>query len=108
MRLPFSHIRSRARNLSLRSKGVIVVAGPVVATLVSTFLFFFTAKKVDEAADTVKHTISVQENAATLLGFLTDTETGMRGYLLTKNPKFLDVRNRAIEALPQAVTKLGA
>lgn len=40
MRLPFSHIRSRAQNLSLRSKGVIVVAGPVVATLVSTFLFF--------------------------------------------------------------------
>ncbi|MDQ3547001.1 MAG: CHASE3 domain-containing protein [Verrucomicrobiota bacterium] len=87
---------------------MIVVAGPVVATLVSTFLFFFTAKKVDEAANWVKHTVKVQENAATLLGLLTDTETGMRGYLLTKDPKFLDVRDQAIKALPQAVTELGA
>ncbi len=97
-----------ARNLSLRSKGVIVVAGPVLATLISTFLFFLTAQKVDEAAESVKHTIKVQENAATLLGILTDSETGMRGYLLTRNPKFLEVHSRAIKNLPGAMSGLNA
>ncbi len=106
MQSPLSLLKRRWRDLSLRGKGVIVIAGPILATAISVGLFLISAQKVNEAAEWVRHTIEVKENGATLLGLLSDSETGMRGYLLTRNPTFLEVHAQAVERLPKSIAQL--
>ncbi len=88
------HIQNWWYDLSLRAKGTIVLAGPVAATFLAATLFFLTKEKSDEAAERVKHTVEVQQKAGEMLGFLTESETGMRGYFLTHDRTFLETKTR--------------
>ena len=106
MQTPFSLLKERWSNLSLRGKGVIVVSGPALATIISAFLFFVTKEKADEAATLVKHTILVQQHAEGVLALLTDSEAGMRGYFLTRDPVTLDTHDDAVARLPGAIARL--
>ena len=87
-------------NLSLRAKGLVVIAIPLTALLVENVLFSI-QKRTDDAADiAITRTLEVKEQARTLLTLLVDSETGMRGFLLTADKAFLEPRTRAVQELP--------
>ncbi len=106
MQTLFSLFKERWQNLSLRGKGVVVLAGPALATIISAVLFFVTKEKADQAASLVMHTMLVQQQAEEVISLLTDSETGMRGYLLTRDPAILGAHDEAVAKLPGAIARL--
>jgi CHASE3 domain sensor protein len=86
-------------DLSLRAKGVVVLAAPITAMILSTVLFFVAKEKNDSAKQWVSHSLEVKERAQELLTLLVDSETGMRGYLLTADPDFLVPHESACRTL---------
>lgn len=91
---------------SLRAKGFIVLSAPLVAMVISTALFFIAKAKNDAAKQLVSHSLQVKEQAQKVLTLLVDSETGMRGYLLTGDPEFLKPHEDAIAHLPAASEQL--
>jgi signal transduction histidine kinase/DNA-binding NarL/FixJ family response regulator len=87
-------------DLSLRGKGFIVLAAPIMAMVLSTLLFFIAKEKNDSAKRSVSHSLEVKEQARALLTLLVDSETGMRGYLLTSDPEFLKPHDSALVRFP--------
>ena len=108
MAFSLSWLQQKWRDSSLRAKGVVVVAGPVLATIFSAALFFYITLQSDDASRWVTHTVQVEHDTDTLLGLVTDSETGMRGYLLTGNPVFLQAHDEAVEQLPRATERVRA
>ncbi len=106
MSSPLSLLQKRWSDLPLRAKGAVVIAGPVLATIISSILFFITQQQASAAAERVKHTIMVQQQVATVLSLLIDSETGLRGYLLTGDRTFFETHDRAVAELPGAVGRL--
>ncbi len=102
----FALVHASWRNLSIRVKSLIVLAGPIVAMLLVTALFFGAQHKNAEAGRWVSHTFQVKQQAQLLLTLLVDSETGMRGYLLTSDPSFLAPQDRAAGQLPHAIADL--
>lgn len=93
-------------NRSLRLKGWIVIAAPLIAMVGATALFAV-SKGMGQRADLqVRQALDVQARAQALLTLLVDSETGLRGYLLTRNPAFLEPKQRATELLPLALDSL--
>ncbi len=93
-------------DLSLRAKGFIVLLAPVVAMVISSALFFIAKAKNDDAKQLVSHSLEVKEQAQEVLTLLVDSETGMRGYLLTGDDQFLKPHHSAVAQLPQASEQL--
>lgn len=56
----------------------------------------------------VVHTIVVQGQLNEILGLVIDAETGVRGYLLTTKPGFLESFDRAVAQLPDRLAAVGA
>ena len=96
----------RWRDLSIRRKGLIVLSAPVLATIVSTVLFFLAKATGDDAKYWVRHTFEVKERAQHILTLLSETETSLRGYVLTEDRSFLTAHDRAVESLPVELAHL--
>jgi len=96
----------RWRHYSIRAKGLIVLSAPLGATILSTVLFFVAKAKNDEAKDWVWHTFEVKALAQNVLTHAIDSESGIRGYLLTKDAGLLETHERAVAALPQAISRV--
>ena len=93
-------------NRSLRLKGWIVIAAPVVAMVGATALFGV-SKGISERAEVqVRQALDVETRARGLLTLVVDSETGLRGYLLTRNRSFLEPKERAATLLPSALDAL--
>lgn len=105
--LVFGPIVTLWRNLSLRVKSLVVLAGPIAAMIVATTLFFGAQQKNAVASKWVNHTFQVKQHAQLLLTLLVDSETGTRGYLLTSDRNFLRPYDRAVEQLPRVIDGLG-
>src|SRR5262245_50059150 len=71
-----------------------------VLLLISYFLIFYVQQKLVREASWVTHSYSVVNNAETLRGLLTEAETGVRGYVITKDPRFLKPYHGAIRRIP--------
>ncbi len=93
-------------NLSLRTKGVLVVAIPVCALLVAMLVFYRFDQHLRQAEGAVEHTSEVRSNIRKMLLEMVDAETGVRGYLLTHDPAFLEPYNSALSELPQILQHL--
>jgi signal transduction histidine kinase len=57
--------------------------------LISYFLIFFIIKKLANEAGRVSHSYDVINNLESIKGEITDAETGVRGYAITKDVRFL-------------------
>ncbi|MFN2476819.1 MAG: ATP-binding protein, partial [Chthoniobacterales bacterium] len=93
-------------NLSLRLKGWIVIAAPVLAMLGATALFAVGIRMGNRAELHVRQTLAAQAQAQAVLTLVVDSETGFRGYLLTRRDEFLEPKNRATALLPGAINAL--
>jgi signal transduction histidine kinase len=61
--------------------------------LISYFLIFFIIRKVATEAKRVSHSYAVINNLESIKAEITDAETGIRGYVITKDVRFLQPYN---------------
>ena len=57
--------------------------------LISYFLIFFIIKKLEKDAISVSHSYSIINNLESIKAEITDAETGVRGYVITRDGRFL-------------------
>ncbi|MHB8398856.1 MAG: CHASE3 domain-containing protein, partial [Candidatus Limnocylindrales bacterium] len=76
-------------NRSLRTKTLVVVGIPVLALLVTATTFLIVQANEAAAADLVAHTVAVEAQIERVTALLVDSETGVRGYLLTADRSWL-------------------
>lgn len=68
--------------------------------LVSYFLIFYTMRKSIQETDSVNHTYGVINKLESLKTEVTEAETGIRGFVITKDRRFLEPYNKALVNLP--------
>ncbi|HXS97270.1 MAG TPA: CHASE3 domain-containing protein [Candidatus Limnocylindrales bacterium] len=93
--------------LSLRAKGILVVAIPVAALLVLMTAFYQLEKQSQQAQALVEHTFQVRSEIRQLMMDTGTSEAGVRGYLLSRNPSFLASYDAAVQQIPARVTAIG-
>src|SRR5579883_276850 len=96
----------RITDLSLGTKGVLVVALPVLALLLAMVVFYQFERQLQQAQAGVERTFEVRSTLRRVLMAMVNAETGIRGYLLTRNDSFLQPYQNAKQELPELLTSL--
>ncbi len=68
--------------------------------LISYFLIFFIIQKLLEQTKIVAHTYTVINNLEELKSSVVDAETGFRGYVISKDVRFLKPYNNSLKTIP--------
>jgi signal transduction histidine kinase len=90
-----------------RRRRILALAPAVVAVAIG-IVTFITIERVRDGRSLVRHTLTVLEQGASLMGHLSDVETGERGYLLTNDETYLAPYRDGIAAIAQDTAKLRA
>ncbi|MFP2910652.1 sensor histidine kinase [Pyxidicoccus sp. 3LFB2] len=93
----------RFRQLLLRS-----VALPAALMALLAVLLFWEVRQLLHADATADRSDQVLAQAVRVRQLLVDRETGVRGFLLTGNPSFLEPYHSANQQLPEALARLDA
>ncbi len=93
-------------DLPLYLKGLIVVAIPLAALVVVTVSLYFMERENQEAERWVRQTLRVGTQIQMVHTAVEEAETGMGGYLLTRQPAWLKPYNEARRDLPILVQEL--
>jgi PAS domain S-box-containing protein len=99
-------VERRFANLSLTTKGVLVVALPVCALLAAMAVFYQYERQTHRAAESVVQSFEVRAQIRDVLILMINAETGTRGYLLTGDPAFLQPYMTAVVDLPEHLAPL--
>jgi PAS domain S-box-containing protein len=91
---------ARITDLSLGTKGILVVALPVIALLLAMVVFYQFEQQLQRAQAAVERTFEVRSSLRRVLVNMVDAETGIRGYLLTRQEAFLAPYQAARQGLP--------
>ena len=91
-------------DLPLRSKGLVVVAIPLLALLLATALFGMAMAQDRRAQAAVRHTMEVEREIAQVRILV---QAGVTGYVLTGQRQYLASYEEARRELPEAVAHLG-
>jgi signal transduction histidine kinase/ActR/RegA family two-component response regulator len=87
--MPF-HAEGTAPEVHISRRAGAALAASFVLLLVAALAALFLANRTNLAEGMVSHTIEVREKARTLLTTAFEAQTGVRGYLLSDDPAFLD------------------
>src|ERR1700752_3624718 len=68
---------------------------PLILLALLSGLFFWQIKRLLDTANLVEHTDLVLSKATRAQALLIDMETGVRGYVITRQPQFLEPYNNA-------------
>jgi signal transduction histidine kinase len=71
-----------------------------ILLLTSYFMMFFTIQKLIKGTSVIEHTYMVVSKLGELKGEITDVETGARGYVITKDIRFLRPYNSGKKNIP--------
>jgi PAS domain S-box-containing protein len=93
-------------NLSLRAKGFLVVLIPLIAILLAMAVFYQYSERALAAQEWVNRTNDAMAQIRALTNEVTDAEAGVRGYLLTRRPTFLNPYEAARTEIPQRLASL--
>jgi signal transduction histidine kinase len=94
------------RLLSLKRR---IRSGYVLSFLLLLFSFcliFYVQQQLLKESEWVIHSYEVLNNTESLKAELTDAETGMRGYVITRDTRFLKPYNTALKAVPLLCNEL--
>jgi signal transduction histidine kinase len=98
-------MEKRARNLTIAQKGVLLVAVPLSVQIVFGIALLFISRRAVEAHDWELHSQQVLSRAYSLKVSLVAAQSGLRGYVLSRNPTF---RAEGLEAEGQAEGEIAA
>ncbi|MCZ6801528.1 MAG: CHASE3 domain-containing protein, partial [Nitrospirae bacterium] len=76
-------------NLPIERKLLLVSLIPILTLGGFSFVTYYSVQTFAEDEDRLNHVYHVQTTAAEYLRLIVDLETGFRGFVLTKQPKFL-------------------
>ena len=94
------------RNASLRTKGLVVIAVPVVGMLLATVCLFAVGIQGRHAADSVSHSLEVRTQIHELDANLVEVDAAVRGYLLDGQSQWLTRFERAKASSDELVGRL--
>jgi PAS domain S-box-containing protein len=93
-------------HLGLRSKGIAVLALPMLALVLAPAAFLYADRADQDAQAAVTRTLAIEADLRRVLGLVVDSETAARGYLITRQLAFLEPYNAAKENLPKELDRL--
>ena len=74
--------------------------------LISYFIMFFTIQNLIKGTNVIEHTYTVVNKLEELKGEMVDVETGARGYVITKDVRFLKPYNSGKGNIPSVLQQL--
>ncbi|MBI3912267.1 MAG: PAS domain-containing protein [Armatimonadetes bacterium] len=93
-------------NLPLHSKGLVVVAIPLLALIVTTLSFCLVQRQHQQAETRVRRTIETRSAMRNMLTFLLGAEAGIHGYLVIGQEEWLEPYEEARQALPGVLARM--
>src|SRR5579862_876524 len=93
-------------DLPVRTKGLVVVAIPVLALLTALTALLFTMREEQDAERWVRHTLEVRQDLQVAFTLLIDAESATRGYLQSRRTEWLAPFRDAERRLPGVLTDL--
>lgn len=93
-------------NRPLATKGLVVVAVPLLIFLGSVAALYTISRMESRAEQDVRLTIAIQNDVNEVHALLAEASSGVRGYLLTGEPQFLEPYDRAEQLVPQVTQRL--
>ncbi len=84
------------------------LAGAILIVLAISVLSYQEWSAYQRGAPVVQHSRVVLQQIEQVLSYTKDAETGQRGFVLTGNPEYREVYDRAAAALPAELSKLRA
>ena len=100
-----SHV-SAFTNLPIPRKFMAAFAAVVVVIFVSSTIVYDRLRVIERAKDLRVHTTDVLETLQKAMDAMVDQETGLRGYLITGDEKFLEPYHRGGNAYTAAIQKI--
>jgi len=103
---PLSGLSQWWSNRSLRVKGLVVIAVPLfvlLGALVAGYLMGIESRRAQQG---VQRTLQIQHDIQEVHTLLAEAATGVRGYLLTGRPNFLERYRIAETELPKTLQRL--
>jgi PAS domain S-box-containing protein len=97
--------RRSSRVEAAAGAGLVVV---MVAVLGWALVTFHSFKASTESGDWLTHTYKVREAVRSALSALTDAETSQRGYILTRNPEYLEPYTEAIALVGRCLDQVSS
>ena len=95
-------------NRPLATKGLVVVAVPLLIFLGSVAALYAISRLESRAEQDVRLTIAIQNDVNEVHALLAEASSGVRGYLLTGEPRFLQPYRRAEQQVPEVTRRLRA
>lgn len=93
-------------NRPLATKGLVVVAVPLLIFLGSVAALFAISRMEARAEQDVRLTIAIQTDVNEVHALLAEASSGVRGFLLTGEPRFLEPYARAEKLVPEVTQRL--
>jgi len=105
LKAPFALTRAWA-NQPLAMKGLVVVVLPLAVLIGALTLLYLASRAEAQAEDDVRLAFAVQRDTYQVHALLAEAASGVRGYLLTGQQRFLTPYQRAEVELPQTLERL--
>jgi PAS domain S-box-containing protein len=84
------------------------LAGAILIVLAMIVLSYQEWSAYQSSAPVIQHSRAVLQQIEQVLSYAKDAETGQRGFVLTGNPEYRQVYDRAVTALPSELSNLRA
>ena len=91
---------------SILSRTLMLVAVPTLILVGLLILFWQAERRQTEAQRLSLHTKEVLEEVQQLETVLSDIQTGIRGYIIVREPVFLEAYRRTRDQLPRSLSRL--
>jgi PAS domain S-box-containing protein len=96
------------QRFTLSQKGLLIVAASAAFQIALLLTLFAMERAHNRERDAELRSKETVASAYRLLGLVVDTESSMRGYLVTHDPVFLQPYERAVHQIPQELQRLRA
>src|SRR5215207_6795630 len=90
-------LRTRMRGLGLPLLVALILIAIIVASMFATMVV--TVRSLDATSEALRPTTQMTQDALSLERLVVDLETGVRGYMLTNDQRFLEPYRRGREQL---------
>jgi PAS domain S-box-containing protein len=101
-------VRVRAWRISLRARGVAVLAVPMAALFAALFSIYWVEGDVHQADETVVRAYAMRGNLVDLRSSLLDAQTAVSGYLATGEKRFLAVYDASRQSIGKTMSRTAA